>query len=327
MSILSIRAGGSLSLALLATASTLMPSPAGAVPVANYFCQISTTYMPITLIGRTRISGGDGAPCADSFSFDPISTVAASQHAGISVQPGNDLTPPSARALASSKGYNGGYAIAEGRLEYHVGLTFLQVIDPLRFTFVPVHVDAHGNATTAVFPAGVDNSRTGYGIAFAFFGWSAGPFGGGGEATACSFGVDADTPQCPAGEMDSFRTHGDVDLRVGQSIRFFLDVYADAQGVNSADGDPMFFAASAFVDPHVWIDPDFMVMVGGVMVPATEVFTLEASPGISFVNIAPTDDIPPPDNSVPSPPTIWLLGIGLLGITCARCRRLPKLTS
>ncbi len=312
MSILSIRAGVSLSLALLATASTLMPSPAGAVPVANYFCQISTAYMPPhPLFGRTRVSGGDGVPCADSFSFDPISTVAASQHAGISVQPGNDLTPPSARASASSKGYNGGYAIAEGRLEYHVGLTFLQVIDPLRFTFVPVHVDAHGSATTAVFPAGVDNSRTGYGIANAFFGWSAGPFGGGGEATACSFGVDAGTPQCPAGEMDSFRTHGDADLRVGQSIRFFLDVYADAQGVNSADGDPMFFAASAFVDPHVWIDPDFMVMVDGVMVPATEVFTLEASPGISFVNIAPGDV---PDGEVPLPPTLWLVGIGLLAL-------------
>ncbi len=302
---------------LMALVGTLLAQSAAAVVIeATYRCQITTAGLPLDPVnGRTRISGGDGIPCSDEDLYSPPTTgYSARGYAKASAQSGNLGSPPVGESVAGSNGYYGGAVSASATVEYRVELTLLENISVLLGTSVPVNIDAKGSAYTDSlgYTAATNDGQA---FAYASLGWNAGTAGGFKDVNVClRYPAEVLQPgqfaRCPYPAAAEFRLTGVASLRSGESARFTMNTSARAAGANAVEGGTLNFSAIATVDPYVWIDPTFMVEVDGVMRPATDFFTLVASPGISFVNV-------PPPSAVPLPATAWLFAVG---IACAGAR-------
>lgn len=88
--------------------------------------------------------------------------------------------------------------------------------------------------------------------------------------------------------------------------RYFLagslnEISIYASGFGSAEYGQVTGDFTTILDPVLKIDPDAKLMYNGVLVPYTDLFSLEFSPGIGL-------------SVVPEPASLVLLGIGLLGV-------------
>ena len=221
--------------------------------------------------------------------------------------------------LTSTSAENGGFgASATASLTYSVGLTLLR---PLTlFHRIPVTVSGSGSVVTSALNL-LGSNDSGFATGTAYLNLRAGAVGQTGFITACQT-VIVDDPACggfPAD--DQFHISVTAGLAFGEEIQIEARATSKSQGAyNPTTMSGTDWTSTAKVDPYAWIDPTYMILVDGEMVPANTVYALIASPGIDFVNV-------PDPAMVPLPSAAFLVIPAFMALTpyvARRRRRVAK---